>query len=626
MPTTPAASAARNGFPSDPDAVNASGQINQFLGTHGITAVYGGNLIVRSSATSDSPAGSFDWVGPASDPTLPSNIGLPDYDIDQPFAMPAGQTAIGRITAALQPVGIGADVQTTLYPDNGSGAPNTSAPLASTVIPAPWITNLAAPDGLSASGPLATPSHNSLLAGQPAISPWSQPAIGPNGAGLAATPTTGGSYFILLGGSDTVTSAPSANVATIQYLGSQAISAPQPQPPLPQPSWYGMAATTASTLMYAGGTNGASFYSNVWTSSWDSDTGTVGAWSAQAALPTPLIQGGAASWGDTMYVVGGSTTLSSANAVPNVWYASATNGQITTWAAGPPLPQPLQALFVEVVGNWLIVAGGQTTADVTSGAVYYAPINADGSLSGWRMGPPLPTPVYSIGSQWNRAATDSAMIVTGAHINGSTGSTAAQVLSVSDDGISGWQQQLHIFADDYQAGAFPNGNPGEWDLVALATGAHGVTTMIPTPLISIPLPASGLTAGSTYHLLFHQIGGDINNYVQVGELANTTPSWQYTTRGSSGPWAPSSGGSMMVNVYDQTPTGQPIHAWVDPNAENLAVEASTYIHDADGRLLGECTATGFVTQPGEDPAFLPSVAQLVYAGDGGMPIEITQLA
>lgn len=623
MPTTPAASAARAGMPGNPDAINASAQVNQVLGSHQATAVYGGTQILNTPVSSTGTETIFFWIDQTTVPSIP-DFGLLTSDFDQPITMPAGATAIGRIEVALLPHGAAADVQISLLPDNGSGAPNVGAPIASTVVPAAWITALAAPDGLTSGGPLAVPRHNAVFAGVSRQTSWSQPAEGPNGAGQYATPVVSGDYAILLGGYDPVAASAAVSVATVQYLGDQTLSGPSPQPPLPQGAWYGQATATQAALVYAGGTNGTVFYNNVWCARWDPNTGTVGAWSAQTSLPSPLIQGGMASWGDTVYVVGGSSTLLASNATANVWYASAVNGQITQWLPGPPLPQALQALFVGVVGDWLIVAGGQTTADVTSGSTYYAPINSDGSLGGWRLGPQMPQPAYALGTGWNKATADTALLVYSGDVSGTSLSNALQTLTVSPAGLGTWQYQW-FNANDFQAAAFPATAPGAWDLFAMQDVTYVASTVSPVPMVSVPLPATGLTPGATYHVLVHQIGGGINDYLQLGELSSSQQ-WFYAPRGSGGPWTAHAQHAVLMNIYDQTATGRLLHAWADPTAANLAVTSATYVHDSSGRLLGECAATAQITQPGEPPAYLPSVAALEYAGDGGMPTGVTQLA
>lgn len=614
MATTPSWQAARAGMPGDLDGTNASAHINQMLGTHAIQPVYLGNVLYAAGAQTSSSSTDFAWLTPTA---VTGGAGyLPSYDVDQPFTLPSGRSAVGRVQAALLPVGAGADVQVSLCSDS-AGSPG--AVLASTVVPKEWLTALGAPNGLASGGPLAEAAFNAACLGPIATYNWTQPAVSVNGAASYATPVTSGNYVTFLGGWDSTASVASANVATVSYLGGQTLSGPVPQPSLPQAAFYAMATATSSMVMFAGGTantNNPSF-NNVWTASWNPNTGTVGSWTAQANLPQALIQGGAASWGDTVYIIGGSTTVSASNAVNTVYFANAVNGQIQSWQAGPSLPQALQTVFTGVVGNWLIVAGGQTASGATSGTVYYAAINADGSLGAWRTGPSLPTPVVNSNPQWGTAITDGALILLGGVTPGNNVTSAVQTLSVAAEGLAdAWQSQTFSSAGVAQLAAFPDGSPGEWELFVLSkSGVYHAVPVPSVPLVSIPLPATGLTGGGTYHLLFHQVGGDANNYVQLGEIACSSQQWLYANRYSGGPWTAHTSAALLVNIYDQGQTGRLLHTWEDPSSTGTAARTSTVVTDFRGRLLGACEATALPNNPlNSNPTFTSGVSPWTAVG------------
>lgn len=585
--TTPPWQAARDDFPGNLDATNASAQVNQLLGTHGVTPIYQGSQIIA-------PAPGYAYH------TFSWSTSLSTNDYDQSFTLPTGQTAVGRIAIPINVVGNGADLQVTLYPDNGSGVPNTNTPLASTVTPAAHIVALTAPTGLTTGGPLATATVTATVEQNNYTFPWGQPAIGANGAAYYATPVTSGSYIILMGGSDgTAASTPSNLVATVQNLGGPSMSGPLPQPSLPRAAFYGIGAATSSMVMFAGGTDSTNFFSDVHTASWNPLTGIIGSWTKQTSLPTALIQGSAATWGDYVYVTGGSTNGSASNAQGSVWWAQATNGQIQSWSSGPPLPQPLQVHYSAVIGNWLIVAGGQTSTGATSGATYYAPIHTDGSLGGWLTGPSMPTPVYALSAQWGMAVTDAALVVVSGLINGSTLSDQLQTLPVGASGIGSWWSQHYGYAQALQCCAFPHDvSSGTWQLIALETTDFLASQLAPAQMLSVPLPASGLTAGATYHVVIHQNGGDLSNYLQVA-LAPTgaLPSYVYRPAWSSGSWTAFSGYEIPLSVFDQTASGTAWHSWEDPDSRYLATGAATFVSDYRGRLLGVCEATALPNNP-----------------------------
>ena len=597
----PAWLAARCGLPGDPAAVNEPSQAAQFLAAHAITPVYAGAQIIA--------AGGFANFGG------PDVISLAVSDVDQPFTMPGGATAIGRVTLPLSPVGNGADVTVSLCANSG-GSPG--AVIASTRVPASCLAQLAAPNGFAAGGPLATAQSNQMLFGQAVNVPWAQPAVSLNGSGTYAAPVTSGSYTILLGGYDSTASAAVGTVATIASLGGGAVSGPVPQPSVPQGAYFAMAAATADTVIFAGGTTLTSHYANVWTASWDPATGTVGAWTAQAALPAANVGGGMATWGSFAYVAGGDTASSSATSVTSVWYASAVNGQIQSWTAGPALPQALSNLYAAAVNGWLIVAGGQNTSGTAQTAVWYSAIKADGSLGGWQPGPPLPTPAYALAPGWNLAVTDSAIAIVSGLTTGGAGSFFSQTLTVTPDGPAPAWQSMDVFTTGgFQTAAYQGAADGQWDVFNLHLTSYDVIPFTPLPMISVPLPASGLTSGGTYHIVFHQDGGDLNDFAQLVLDPASLPIAAQTRPAGGGSWTGLTGEyAVMASVWDQTPGGPVLHTWEDSGAR---VTEMVYA-GSGGQLLGILEATAF-----EDGTMLPVVTEIGYSASG-LPTGLTQLA
>jgi len=586
--------AARTGLPGDASAVNYPTQADQFLISHAVAPVYAGSQIVVPGGT---PADNgVQWVS------------LGASDVDQPFTMPSGSAAVGRVTLPLSPAGNGADVTVSLCADSG-GTPG--AVIVSTRVPGSQIAQLAAPSGLTAGGPLATAQSNTMMFGAGTFTVWTPPAVSGNGAGTYATPVSSGNYAILLGGYDTVASAAVATVSTVAYLGGGTISGPAPQPSLPGPAIGALAAATADTLVVAGGNTTAGALDSVWTASWSPASGAVGAWTAQANLPEATSGGGAAAWGTTVYVVGGG---SGASAV--VWYASAVNGQIQSWADGPSLPQPVTAPYVAVVGNWLVAAGGLSASGAAVGDVWLSPIAADGSLGGWRQGPALPVPGFTVGPGWDLAVTDSAMAILSGPTGSVTYSAATQVLTVSADGPApAWQTMSPYSAGGYQTLCF-QGAAGQWETFNLISPYYATVPLIPVPMISVPLPASGLTPGGTYHILLRQDGGDLGDYTSVALDPVALPAAAQTRPAGGGSWAGQPDGyAVIMSVWDQTPGGPVLHTWEDGGARTTALARA----GAGGQILGLCEATAF-----EDGTTLAAVTQVAY--NGSLPTGTVQLA
>jgi hypothetical protein len=592
--------AARCGLPGTAAAVNEPSQVAQFLAAHAITPVYPGVQIVTPGGYAGYSG--VDWT----------DLGI--SDVDQPFVMPSGSTAIGRVTLPLSPAGNGADVTVSLCA-NSAGSPG--AVIASTRVPAAQIAQLAAPSGLGTGGPLATAWSNTMAFGAGTVTDWAQPAVSLNGAGSYAAPVTSGSYMILLGGYDATASATVATVSTVAYLGGQALSGPVPQPALPRGAWLAMAAATADTVIFAGGINGISYLANVWTASWDPATGTVGAWTAQTSLPAPVVSGGMAASGSVVYVAGGNSADSSATSTSAVWLASAVNGQIQAWTAGPTLPQAVSSPCVAAVNGWLVVAGGVNSSGTALTQVWCAPIRAGGSLGGWQAGPPLPYPAYAYSPAWNLAVTSDAIVIVGGATTGGATSDYSLALTVTADGPAPAWQAMTAYSDgDYQTACF-QAAAGQWEVFNLNSLSYEAIPLVPVPLISVPLPAAGLISGGTYHIVVHQDGGDANDYTQAGLIPSALPIAAQTRPNGGGSWAGLADGySMLAGVWDQTACGQVLHTWEDSGARiTTMVWSGAYAH-----LLGICEGTAF-----EDGTMLPVVTEIDY-NSLGLPAALVQLA
>lgn len=590
MAGVPTWSAPRNGLIGDAGAVNHAAQIDQLLGVHGITPIYQGNAIATAG-------GGFS-IG-LSDPATYWRTVLGTADLDQAFTLSG--TAVGRVEIPILPVGAGADLVVSLCPD-ASGSPGT--PIVSARIPANWITSFAQVAGaagpsnavqlVSTQGPLALPQFNALMATAVNSAPWATPAS--SGMGAASNPisTYAGNYFIQLGGFASGTSAPYvANVFTVAWQGAGVLASAVPQPSLPVATASGCAAATANTMVYAGGIAGSPGVPTaaVYTAGWNSTTGAISGWSQQTSLPQALNGAFAATWNSTVYVVGG------VNATPTIlntiYWANINNGQLQSWNT-TTMPLALTSPHVAVIGNFLVVAGGYlTTSPATmTNAVNYAAINADGSLGPWRAGPPLPQAVGNVGN--DLVATTNGIMITGGAL-GPGYSTNIQTLTFGPSGPGEWQTIGYGFTSDtaiFSVGA------GQWREFSINTSTTSYTysDTYTTPRISVPLPATGLTNGATYHIVMQQYGGDLNNYLR-GSLEGNGPlpggiTYRTRPRGSSTWTAGPSGWAVPISVFDQTASSQPWHMWEDGGARISTLAWNT---SPDNTPLGIAEA---VTQAG----------------------------
>lgn len=546
----------------DPNGTNFSASVDQLLATHGITPIYVGNRILEPGGTDI------------------SNVYLTNSnttDISQPFTMPGGKTSISRVVVPLNPVGAGADLLVELYAD-GAGVPVTSNLLAATTVSKEVITSFGAPNGIESGGPLAqTPRNNALVpTGGMQILPWPAPANSFSGATGGNMTAVSGEYIVIAGGLDTGAPAvqqASKLVTTVQHLGGGQVSLPQAQEPLPLGTYFGTLIATDSYLVVAGGfisDPSGTNTDNVWLANWDPSTGTVGTWTLQAPLPAAQQVGIGAFWGDRVYVICGEDF--GFGALHTVYSASTSGGQITAWREEKSYPLNMSGGFAQAINGWMVVAGGTDTGRVNYyNQTYYARIDStDGSLGVWQRGPDLPegisVAVLSIGNDCNAQADSTFMIFGG--LTSTTPSPYLKTLTVTAEGVGDyWNRTSTFHFANIPMGLFPNGD-GSYILagVSISTNQSIISELIPATTISVPLPATGLTAGNKYHIVLRQRStSSSSDYLQYVTNIGAYPDNALSSNRYQNSW--SSIGTSLPLVFSDNlnATGANIiHTWEDP--------------------------------------------------------------
>lgn len=602
--TTPTYSAPHNGIIGDASATAGAGQINQFLGTHGITAIYSGNAIGSGIQPFVNAPGI--WLA-----------NLESIDLDQPFTMSG--TSIGRVQIPILPVGDGADLLVSLCADN-AGSPGTV--IVQTRVPASWIYQLSALAGTATGtgaptiaytgNPLATAQFLEFLHGQVVTTPYPTPAR--VGIAAASSATWYGGYVIQIGGVNGGIALPS--VYTIPYSSGGVLSPSIPQPDFPVPndgssaSCVAMDAVTGSPVVVncGGGTSfGGAPVASAYTATLDTTNGTLSAWSSQASLPYAVQSNIMAASGAYVYSIGGTN---SGGTLANVSYAQVQNAQITGWTQTTPLPIPVELTFCGVSNGFLFVCAGTTSAlTPTYTNVWFAAINSDGSLGGWRPGPSMPT--GDINQNANAFANDYGLIF---------GSSALSCLAVTASGPASYWVQRAPGGIGYYPGWYDAGN-GTVSSASQFSGSSLSYQNYLAPSVSVPLPATGLTNGATYHVLMQQQSGDLNNYLIAAMVALTGTSARSSPRGTY-TWTtwPTSGrpiGSALT-VYDGAPsggTGKPLHLWSDNGARITTIVSAT---TPDQRLLGICEATRQTTALNSNTGFESGITPWTVTGGAGV--------
>jgi hypothetical protein len=581
--STPVWDGAQAGLVGNAGAIAASAQVNQLLGTHPDQPIYQGTL---------APNGGVDYGGGG----VQWGLQLATQDIDEPVQLTG--TSIGKVLIPLLCVGNGADLLVSLCADN-AGAPGTV--ITQTRIPASWIYQHAAIASVSVpstqppvlqytNNPLAVAQYNSFHIGPQTTTPWPYPTPGPGGPATFSCSTCFGNYFIQMGGLTGTTYY--NNVYTIGFDNTGNVSQAVPQSPLPVATSGFASAVVAtdssgnSTVVFAGGTTAGNTITNaVFTAGFDSATGTVVAWTTQTVLPVALSLVGMATYNSYVYAVGGEN---GSNAMVNtVYYAQMSNGQLGAWATSAPLPESVGGAYVFAVDGFLIVFGGILTVTPTySSACYWAPINANGSLGAWRAGPTLPQVTALNNGNVVPSAGNYGLITNG-------NSTIFQ-LGVTANGLDvTWRTGFFSFAGSYYAVA--NAGDGLWRYYGLTSTNYYTLVVALTPMIPVPLPATGLTNGATYHVLMQQQGGDLNNYLRThldNQALGGTPTLQTSPRNTY-TWTTATPAQTQVplELWDATDPGNtmhPAHTWEDNGAR---ISSLIYATTPDRRLLGIIEAT-----------------------------------
>lgn len=137
---------------------------------------------------------------------------------------------------------------------------------------------------------------------------------------------------------------------------------------------------------------GDDFLPDIWIATLKLD-GTLSEWH-KAKNPLPKGRGlhGLAQYGGYLYVVGGDEAGSGFETTPEVLYSRiGPDGEPGEWQKAVALPAPGRDMAgVVAYRGTLYVVGGATVAELGTSTVYWAPINADGSLGNWQEGKNLP--------------------------------------------------------------------------------------------------------------------------------------------------------------------------------------------------------------------------------------------
>ncbi len=194
----------------------------------------------------------------------------------------------------------------------------------------------------------------------------------------SATTVVYNGYIYEIGGY-TTTLSPVVDYATIS---AGTIGAWNPTTSLPLGTYYATSVVYNGYIYEIGGNDGSGSPSvTVVDYAQVNSNGTLGAWTATTSLPTAASVATSVVYNGYIYEMGGND--STGTVMANVYYAPVNaNGTLGAWTATTSLPVATKLATSVVYNGYIYEMGGNNgTAGVTT--VYYVPINSNGSLGAW---------------------------------------------------------------------------------------------------------------------------------------------------------------------------------------------------------------------------------------------------
>lgn len=241
-----------------------------------------------------------------------------------------------------------------------------------------------------------------------AVGAWTAGAPLPEAVYYHAGAAVNGHLFVL--GGYHYTDADGMVVSNVVYrskIGADGVAgAWQTATALPEPVFFPSAAVWNGRIYVTGGWNGVALVNRVYAAEVNED-GSLGPWTAQKSLPEAVYTHAAVTNG-VLYVLGG--TVNGGNDIQNTVYFAKINadGTLADWAATTPLPSPVSNHGAVVANGRVMTFGGWTGAAPTS-VVNASAVEPAGSLGAWTVETPLPRPLYLLAT----AASPSHVFVSG---------------------------------------------------------------------------------------------------------------------------------------------------------------------------------------------------------------------
>ena len=151
---------------------------------------------------------------------------------------------------------------------------------------------------------------------------------------------------------------------------------------------------TKNRVYLLGGYNGSVYVSSVYTAPINSD-GTIGAWTSSTALPLTMGGQNVVVTKNRVYMIGG---LYNGTTTTAIYYAAINaDGTLGTWVTDTNFPVQISTSAPVITKDRIYMIGGYVlgTGGGAIDTVYTAPISAEGVIGAWTVGPALPVKTYA---------------------------------------------------------------------------------------------------------------------------------------------------------------------------------------------------------------------------------------
>ena len=206
-----------------------------------------------------------------------------------------------------------------------------------------------------------------------------------------------------------------SSIAITAYAASPGVGSWNTTTALPTTTYASSSVTYNGYVYELGGNNSSNIINGVYYAPLNAN-GTVGAWSTTTALPDAMDGSTSIVNNGYVYEIGGQDV--SNNSLQVVYYAPLNaNGTVGAWSTTTALPSSLGIATSVVYNGYVYELGGQLTNNTYVNTVYYAPLSSNGTVGTWSTTTALPTNlgyatsvvyngfVYEIGGQLTSGGT-----------------------------------------------------------------------------------------------------------------------------------------------------------------------------------------------------------------------------